>query len=95
MALKQNPRVQIANLSVAATQENQIVARSTLLPKASFEVSETVQRDNLEAFLGMQIPGFRSIPGRSGCSKARELNVQLVVSQPAGVRRRERRPIAG
>jgi hypothetical protein len=35
MALKQNPQVQIANLKTAVTQENQIVARSALLPQAN------------------------------------------------------------
>ncbi len=58
MALKQNPQVQIANLNIAVTQENQIVARSALLPQANLAVSEMVQRDNLEAFLGMRIQGF-------------------------------------
>jgi outer membrane protein len=63
MALKQNPQVQIANLNIAVTQENQIVARSALLPQANFAASETVQRDNLEAFLGMRVQGF---PQHSG-----------------------------
>jgi outer membrane protein len=63
LALKQNPQVQIANLNIAVTQENQIVARSALLPQANFAVSETVQRDNLEAFLGMRVQGF---PQHSG-----------------------------
>ena len=58
MALKQNPQVQIANLSTAVTQENQIVARSALLPQANLAVSEAVQCENLEAFLGMKISGF-------------------------------------
>ena len=63
MALKQNPQVQIANLNTAVTQENQIVARSALLPQANLAVSEAVQRVNLEAFLGMKVAGF---PGHSG-----------------------------
>ncbi|MGA2882384.1 MAG: TolC family protein [Bryobacteraceae bacterium] len=63
MALKQNPQVQIANLNTAVTQENQIVARSALLPQANLAVSEAVQRENLEAFLGMKVAGF---PGHSG-----------------------------
>jgi hypothetical protein len=33
MALKQNPQVQVVNLKTAVTQENQIVARSALLPQ--------------------------------------------------------------
>jgi hypothetical protein len=65
MALKQNPQVQIANLSVAVTQENQIVARSALLPQANIAVSESVQRENLEAFLGAKIAGFPAGPNGS------------------------------
>ena len=63
MALKQNPQVQIANLNVAVSQENQTIARSALLPQANLAVSEAVQRENLEAFLGMRVAGF---PGHSG-----------------------------
>jgi len=63
MALKQNPQVQIANLISVVTQENQIVARSALLPQANLAVSETVQRDNFQAFLGTKIAGF---PEHSG-----------------------------
>src|ERR1700733_13224027 len=63
MALKQNPQVQIANLNIAVTQENQIVTRSALLPQANLSVSEAAQRENLEAFLGAKIPGF---PEHSG-----------------------------
>lgn len=62
-AVDKNPQVQIANLNIAVTQENQIVARSALLPQVNFAMSETVQRDNLEAFLGMRVPGF---PQHSG-----------------------------
>jgi outer membrane protein len=63
LALKQNPQVQIANLNIAVTQENQIVARSALLPQANLAASQTVERDNLEAFLGMRVRGF---PQHSG-----------------------------
>ena len=63
MALKQNPQVQIANLNTAVTQENQIVARSALLPQVNAAVSETVTRVNLEAFLGMSV---RGLPQHSG-----------------------------
>jgi outer membrane protein TolC len=55
--------VQIANLKVAVTQENQIVARSALLPQVNLAVSQAVQRENLEAFLGMRVAGF---PEHSG-----------------------------
>jgi outer membrane protein len=63
MALKQNPQVQVANLNVAVSQESQVVARSALLPQANLAVSETAQRENLEAFLGMKVQGF---PEHSG-----------------------------
>ena len=63
MALKQNPQVQVANLNVAVSQENQVIARSALLPQANLAVSELVQRENLEAFLGMKVQGF---PEHSG-----------------------------
>jgi outer membrane protein len=63
MALKQNPQVQIANLNVAVTQENQIVARSALLPQVNLAVSEAVDRENLEALIGAKIAGF---PQHSG-----------------------------
>jgi outer membrane protein len=58
IALKQNPQVQVANLNVAVSQENQTIARSALLPQANLAVSEAVQRENLEAFLGMRVAGF-------------------------------------
>jgi outer membrane protein len=63
LALKQNPLVQVANLNVAVTQENQTIARSALLPQANLAVSEAMQRENLEAFLGTKVAGF---PQHSG-----------------------------
>jgi outer membrane protein TolC len=63
IALKQNPEVQVANLNVAVSQENQTIARSALLPQANLALSEAVQRENLEAFLGMKVAGF---PQHSG-----------------------------
>ncbi len=63
MALRQNPQVQIANLSTAISEENQIVSRSALLPQANLALSEAVMRENLQAFLGMSVRGF---PHHSG-----------------------------
>ena len=63
LALKQNPQVQIANLNIAESQENQTIARSTLLPQASLGVSDTLRRGNLETAFGQRIPGF---PGHIG-----------------------------
>jgi outer membrane protein TolC len=58
LALKQNPQVQIANLNVAQSEEERTIARSALLPHAGLRVSESVQRLNLEAFVGIPFPGF-------------------------------------
>ncbi|HEV2691197.1 MAG TPA: TolC family protein, partial [Bryobacteraceae bacterium] len=63
MALKQNPQVQIANLNIAESQENQTIARSGLLPQVNLEGSESVHRNNLAAAFGRTIPQF---PGHVG-----------------------------
>jgi len=63
LALRQNPQVQIANLNIAESQENQTVARSALLPQASLGISDTLRRTNLETAFGKRIPGF---PGHIG-----------------------------
>jgi outer membrane protein len=58
LALKQNPTAQIAILTAAQSIEDRNVARAALLPQASLNVSDTVERINLQAFLGKKIPGF-------------------------------------
>ena len=58
VALRQNPQVAIANLNLAESQESRTIARSALLPNASFNASESVTRGNLAAVLGTTIPGF-------------------------------------
>ncbi|MGH9742779.1 MAG: TolC family protein [Candidatus Acidiferrum sp.] len=58
LALKQNPTAQIAVLNAAQSVQDRNVARSALLPQASLDVSDSVQRINLQAFLGHTIPGF-------------------------------------
>src|SRR5208282_2765319 len=58
LALKQNPTAQIAVITAAESVQDKNVARSALLPQASLEVSDGVQRINLEAFLGIRIAGF-------------------------------------
>src|SRR5579883_1169589 len=63
LALKQNPQVQIANLTLAQSQEQVIIDRSGLLPQASFQTSEHIQRLNLEAFIGQRFPG---VPQHAG-----------------------------
>lgn len=63
LALRQNPQVQIANLNIAESQENQTIARSALLPQASLGISDTLRRSNLETAFGQRILGF---PGHIG-----------------------------
>ena len=58
MALKQNPQVILANLNVAQTEKDRLVAKSGLLPQVSGNVSELGNRENIEALLGQSFPGF-------------------------------------
>ena len=58
LALKQNPTAQIAILTAAESVEDRNVARAALLPQASLNVTDAVERINLDAFLGKKIPGF-------------------------------------
>jgi len=58
LALKQNPRVILANLGVSQTQQESNIARSALLPQASARASETVNRLNLESAIGIRFPNF-------------------------------------
>ena len=56
LALKQNLDIQIANIETATRQQERVIARSELLPHASFEADDSVNRHNLRALLGIQIP---------------------------------------
>ncbi len=56
LALKQNLDIQIANIETATRQQNRVIARSELLPHASFEADESDNRYNLRAQIGIQIP---------------------------------------
>jgi outer membrane protein len=58
LALKQNPQVILANLGVAESEQDRIIARSGLLPQATAKASETVNRINLEAAIGFKFSGF-------------------------------------
>src|SRR5271168_614768 len=58
LALKQNLDIQVANIDTAARQQDRVIARSDLLPHASFEAEDSVNRHNLRALLGAQIPNF-------------------------------------
>jgi outer membrane protein TolC len=56
LALRQNLDIQIANIETATRQQDRVIARSELLPHASFEADDSVNRHNLRALLGIQIP---------------------------------------
>ena len=58
LALKQNPRVILANLGVAQSEQDRNIARSALLPQVAGHASETVNRLNLESAIGFSFPGF-------------------------------------
>jgi outer membrane protein TolC/anti-anti-sigma regulatory factor len=58
LALKQNTTAQIALINAAQAVQDKNTARAALLPQADLNVSDQVQRINVQAFLGRQIPGF-------------------------------------
>jgi outer membrane protein TolC len=58
MALKQNPQVILANLQVSQSEQDRRLARADLLPQANGSLSETVNRLNLHAAIGLSFPGF-------------------------------------
>jgi outer membrane protein TolC len=58
LALKQNPQVILANLQVSQSEQDRRLARADLLPQAGGSVSETVNRLNLHAAIGLAFPGF-------------------------------------
>src|SRR5262249_23615647 len=63
LALRQNPEVAIANLNLAEGGEASKIARSALLPQASFQASQQVTRENVSALFGSKVPNF---PGHTG-----------------------------
>ncbi len=62
-ALAQNPEVQIANLQLAASQQDRNIARSALLPQAGLNAGDTIRRINVETLIGHQIPAFGQVSG--------------------------------
>jgi outer membrane protein len=58
LALKQNPQVILANLGIAASEQETAIARSALLPQVNGNVSEFVHRNNLVTAIGFGFPGF-------------------------------------
>src|SRR5580704_15756092 len=69
LALKQNLDIQIANIETATRQQDRVIARSELLPHASFEANESNNRYNLKAQIGIQIP-LPQIPHSIGSYQA-------------------------
>ncbi len=63
LALKQNPTAQIAVITAAESVQDSNIARADLLPQASLNVTDTVERLNLRAFLGTTVPGFAQHAG--------------------------------
>jgi outer membrane protein TolC len=74
LSLRQNPQVAISNLNLIESQENRNLARSTLLPQASFSASDKVTRGNVETLFGKRVPGF---PGHVGPFWAIQAGPQL------------------
>jgi outer membrane protein len=55
LALKQNLDLQAANIETAARQQEKVIARADLLPHASLEADNSVNRHNIRALIGTQI----------------------------------------
>ncbi|HEV2444274.1 MAG TPA: TolC family protein [Candidatus Sulfopaludibacter sp.] len=58
LALKQNPQVILANLSVSQSEQDRLLARSTLLPQVYGTAGEGVHRINIETAIGVAFPNF-------------------------------------
>src|SRR5712675_1486200 len=58
LALKQNTTAQIAVLQAAESVQDKNIARAGLLPQADLQTWDVVRRSNIEAQLGISIPGF-------------------------------------
>jgi outer membrane protein TolC len=65
LALKQNPTQQIAVIDAAESVQDKNITRADLLPQASFQASESVNRVNVKAQFG-GLPLFPGIPGHIG-----------------------------
>jgi outer membrane protein len=66
LALHENPQVQVANLNVAESQQDQNMARAGLLPQASFQAYEHTQRLAVAPLFGMSTHYVPSFPGHLG-----------------------------
>lgn len=66
MALQQNPQVQIANLNVAQSQQDQALARAGLLPQVNLQVFEQTRRFAVAPLFGLQHVPSLPFPGHLG-----------------------------
>jgi outer membrane protein len=67
LALKQNPTQQIAVLNAAESVQDKNISRAELLPQASFQVADSVNRVNLQAqFGGKPFIPSAPLPGHIG-----------------------------
>jgi outer membrane protein len=63
IALKQNPAAQISVLNLAESHNESGIAFSQLLPEANFNVSDRAVRANVQASIGISIPGVPKAVG--------------------------------
>ena len=70
LAIKQNPTQQIGLITAAEAVQDTRISRAALLPQADLKVSDSVQRQNLQALFGgkpiFNIPGAPPLPGHIG-----------------------------
>jgi outer membrane protein len=58
LALRQNPGVRIAELTVSQAEQDRSIARAGLLPQADLEVPVRAERANIRASFGRTVSGF-------------------------------------
>ena len=58
LALRQNPRVILANLNVAQSTQDGRVARAGLMPQVGAGIGESVLRNNVDTLFGQPFPGI-------------------------------------
>jgi outer membrane protein len=58
LALTQNIDVQVANINLATSQQDRKIARSALLPQASLQATDGIERYNMKSLIGLQIEGL-------------------------------------
>jgi len=70
LAIKQNPTQQIGLITAAEAVQDTNISRAALLPQADLKVSDSLQRQNLQALFGgkpiFNIPGAPKLPGHIG-----------------------------